>query len=177
MTRITTSTRTTQYQQSPSCVALTLYLAILAPSGRRSMRSLLQQVALLNEWSGSLEQMPWLTLRYEQVSTVRTELRQANKSPNTINTTLAAIRGVLKSGFLSGHFPALEWQRIQVIDRIPGKSLPAGRHLRTTEIMSTFRPLHCMTDGISKHSGNRWRTFAFDCKSCRKTCVKTPSVK
>lgn len=138
MTRITASTRT-QHQQSPSCVALTLYLGNLAPSGRRSMRSLLQQVALLSEWSGTLEQMPWLTLRYEQVSCIRAALRRANKSPNTINTTLAAIRGVLKSGFLSGNFPALEWQRIQSIDRIPGKTLPAGRQLRANEVTRLFK--------------------------------------
>jgi len=141
MTRIT-ATRT-QHQQSRSCVALTLYLGNLAPSGRRSMRSLLQQVAILNEWSGSLEQMPWLTLRYEQVSSIRAALRRANKSPNTINTTLAAIRGVLKSGFLSGNFPALEWQRIQSIDRIPGKTLPAGRQLRAAETTRLFKACQC----------------------------------
>lgn len=143
MTRISASIRT-QHQQTPSCIALTLYLANLAPSGRRSMRSLLQQVALLNEWTGTLEQMPWLTLHYEQVSCIRAELRQSSKSPNTINTTLAAIRGVLKSGFLSGNFPALEWQRLQSIDRIPGKTLPAGRQLRATEITRLFKA--CQSD-------------------------------
>jgi site-specific recombinase XerD len=87
--------------------------------------------------------MPWLTLRYEQVSKIRAALRQSSKSPNTINTTLAAIRGVLKSGFLSGHFPALEWQRIQSIGRIPGKTLPAGRQLRATEITRLFKACQC----------------------------------
>ncbi len=143
MTRVTASART-RHQQSPSCVALTLYLGNLAPSGRRSMRSLLQQVALLNKWPGTLEQMPWLTLRYEQVACIRAALRQTNKSPNTINTTLAAIRGVLKSGFLSGHFPALDWQRIQSIARIPGKTLPAGRQLRAIEVTRLFKA--CQSD-------------------------------
>jgi integrase/recombinase XerD len=137
------TSRITRQQQTSSCVALTLYLGNLAPSGRRSMCSLLQQVAVLNKWSGPLEQMPWLTLRYEDVSTIRAELRQANKSPNTINTTLAAIRGVLKAGFLSGQFPALEWQRIQSIDRVPGKSLPAGRQLRSAEITRLFKACQC----------------------------------
>ncbi|MCX7092036.1 MAG: site-specific integrase [Methylobacter sp.] len=102
------------------------------------MRSLLQQAATLNQWSGSLEQMPWLTLRYEHIAHIRAKLRHANKSPNTINTTLAAIRGVLKAGFLSGQFPALEWQRIQSIERVTGKSLPAGRQLHATEITRLF---------------------------------------
>jgi integrase/recombinase XerD len=137
------TSRITRQQQTSSCVALTLYLGNLAPSGRRSMCSLLQQVAMLNKWSGPLEQMPWLTLRYEDVSTIRAELRQGNKSPNTINTTLAAIRGVLKAGFLSGQFSVLEWQRIQSIDRIPGKSLPAGRQLRSAEITRLFKACQC----------------------------------
>lgn len=133
----------TRHQQSPSCVALTLYLGNLAPSGRRSMRSLLQQVAMLNNWSGPLEQMPWLTLRYEHVAKIRAVLRQTQKSPNTINTTLAAIRGVLKAGFLSGQFPAQEWQRIQAIDRVNGKHVPAGRQLRVVEISRLFKACDC----------------------------------
>ncbi len=85
--------------------------------------------------------MPWLTLRYEQIANLRAALRHANKSPNTINTTLAAIRGVLKVGFLSGQFPALEWERIQAIDRVAGKPLSAGagRQLRSAEINRLFK--------------------------------------
>ncbi len=141
-----TTIRRHAHRQSPSCHALTLYLGNLAPSGRRSMRSLLQQVALLKHWTGALEQMPWLTLRYKHVAKIRAALRQANKSPNTINTTLAAIRGVLKAGFLSGQFPALEWQRIQSIDRVPGKRSSAGRSLRGTEVNRLIKA--CQRDPI-----------------------------
>lgn len=133
MTDVMTSPRT-QRRGQDSRVALTLYLGNLTPSGRRSMRSLLQQVAALQRWSGELEAMPWLTLRYEQVAKIRAQLRQANKSPNTINTTLAALRGVLKAGFLLDRFPAQEWQRIQSIDRVPRQRLPAGRCLSGKEI-------------------------------------------
>lgn len=138
MTNVTTSPLT-QHCVQRSCNALTLYLGNLAPSGRRSMRSLLHQVAIMQGWSGPLEQMPWLALRYQQVAKIRAQLRHANKSPNTINTTLAAIRGVLKAGFLLGQFPALEWQRIQAIDRIPGKQVPAGRCLSSKEIGQLLR--------------------------------------
>lgn len=138
MTHITITAHT-HHQSSMSCKAFTLYLDNLAPSGRRSMRSLLKQVAALSDWSGPMEQMPWLTLRYEHVANIRAALRQAKKSPNTINTTLAAIRGVLKAGFLLGEFPALEWQRIQAIAMMPGKRLPAGRQLRAMEISRLFK--------------------------------------
>ncbi|TAL46356.1 MAG: site-specific integrase [Methylovulum sp.] len=126
------------HQYTQSCNVLTLYLDNLAPSGRRSMRSLLQQVAMMQGWSGELELMPWMALRYEHIAGIRAALRHSNKSPNTINTTLAALRGVLKAGFLSGQFPALEWQRIQAIDRIAGKNLPAGRQLPSAEINRLF---------------------------------------
>jgi integrase/recombinase XerD len=133
-------------KSSASCTALTLYLDNLAPSGRRSMRSLLQQIAVINDWTGNLEDLPWLTLRYEHVAGIRAALRKANKSPNTINTTLAAIRGVLKAGFLIGHYPAQEWQRIQSIPRTPGKQRSAaGRCLHRKEIDRMLQA--CQQDG------------------------------
>lgn len=119
--------------------ALTLYLDHLASSGRRSMRSLLQQVAQLYRWQGDLESAPWLSLRYRQLAQLRTQLQQAHKSPNTIKTTLAAVRGILRSGFLLGHYPANEWQRIQSIPAETAKRLPAGRSLKATELTRLFK--------------------------------------
>lgn len=132
-------------KSSTSCAALTLYLDNLAPTGRRSMRSLLQNVATLQGWSGALEQLPWLSLHYEHVAGIRATLRKTGKSPNTINTTLAAMRGVLKAGFLSGQYPAQEWQRIQSIHRAPGKQVSAGRCLQGKEIDRLLQV--CRQDG------------------------------
>jgi integrase/recombinase XerD len=125
-------------KSSGSRTALTLYLDNLAPSGRRSMRSLLQQVATINGWSGNLEDMPWLSLRYEHGAAIRAALRQARKSSNTINTTLAAVRGVLKAGFLLGEMPALEWQQLQSITALPSKRISTGRSLKAVEITRLF---------------------------------------
>lgn len=119
--------------------ALTLYLDNLAPSGRRSMRSLLRQVAQVNHWQGDVETMPWLSLRYQQLAQLRTQLQQAHKSPNTIKTTLAAVRGILRTGFLLGHYPAAEWQRIQSIPAETAKRLPAGRSLTALELKRLFK--------------------------------------
>jgi integrase/recombinase XerD len=141
MTHETTSPLTRHHRDrksSASRTALTLYLDNLAPSGRRSMRSLLQQVAILQGWSGVLEQLPWLTLRYEHVAGIRAALRKARKSPNTINTALAAVRGVLKAGFLLGEIPPLEWHQLQTITGISGKRTSAGRSLKATEITRLF---------------------------------------
>jgi integrase/recombinase XerD len=132
-------------KSSGSRTALTLYLDNLAPSGRRSMRSLLQQVATINKWSGHLEDMPWLSLRYEQVACIRAALRQARKSPNTINTTLAALRGVLKAGFLLGEIPAREWQQLQAISALPRQCRSVGRPLAVGEVTRLFNV--CLKDG------------------------------
>jgi integrase/recombinase XerD len=132
-------------KSSGSRTALTLYLDNLAPSGRRSMRSLLQQVATINKWSGPLEEMPWLSLRYEQVACIRAALRQARKSPNTINTTLAALRGVLKAGFLLGEIPAREWQQLQAISALPRQCRSVGRPLAVGEVTRLFNV--CLKDG------------------------------
>jgi integrase/recombinase XerD len=142
MTRETTATNTRQRHARntrQTCDALTLYLDKLASSGRRSMRSLLHQVSMIQGWNGSLENMPWLSLRYKDIANIRSELRRNDKSTNTINTTLAAIRGVLKAGFLTGQYPALEWQRVQAIERATGKPLPAGRRLTGQEIMRLLK--------------------------------------
>lgn len=142
MTREITLTNEQRHHARKSrqtCDALTLYLDKLASSGRRSMRSLLQQVAMMQGWTGKLESMPWLTLRYKDVANIRTQLHRADKSTNTINTTLAAIRGVLKAGFLTGQYPAVEWQRVQAVERATGKPLPAGRRLTGQEIIRLFK--------------------------------------
>ncbi len=83
---------------------VTVYLEGLAPSGRRSMRSLLGQVAAILGFEGPLEQMPWADLRYAHVAKVRAELRSQGKSPNSVNTALAAVRGVLRPPSTWGSF-------------------------------------------------------------------------
>ncbi len=118
---------------------VTVYLNGLAPSGRRSMRSLLQQMAGLIGFDGPLEQMPWGLLRYSHVVAIRAELLDQGKTLNTINTALAALRGVLKAAFLLGQFPGDEWERIRQVKRVTGKRAAAGRSLSKREINKLFR--------------------------------------
>lgn len=122
---------------------LILYLDNLAPSGRRSMRSLLKQAAGLLGIEkvdlSQLEELPWESLRYAQLAQVRAELMRLSKSANTINATLAALRGVMKTAFLLGQLPAEAWQRAQLIKRMPGQKLPAGRALCKAEVSALLR--------------------------------------
>ena len=81
---------------------VSLYLESLAPSGKRSMRSLLVTAANIFEFEGELERMPWSLLQYKHLAQVRSTLLNQGKSANTINSTLSACRGVMKSCFNLG---------------------------------------------------------------------------
>jgi len=118
---------------------LTVYLDSLAPTGRRSMRSLLGRAAALLGFEGPLEDLPWGQLRYADVARVRAERLQAGKSINTVNATLAALRGVLNAALLLGQLPAEEGPRVRAIPRVKGKRLPAGRRLQEVEVSRLLR--------------------------------------
>ncbi len=123
-----------QVQQDP----VTLYLSGLAPSGRRSMRSLLGGVVEVLGMEGPLEEMPWGELRYPQVAQVRSALLAKGQSPNTVNTALAALRGVLRAALHLGEFPAAEWLRLGAVKRVRGERV-AGRGLKRREITALFK--------------------------------------
>ena len=108
------------------------------------MRSLLGQAAVILGFDGPLERQRWHRLRYAVVVKVRSHLLQAQKSVNTINATLAALKGVLKSAFLLGRLPVEEWQRIAAVPRVSGQRLPAGRRLTQAEVAALFRV--CLRD-------------------------------
>jgi integrase/recombinase XerD len=115
-------------------LAFTVYLDHLAPSGRRSMRSLLQRAGACFGWQGDCAEWPWLSLRYAALMQLRATLSASDLSVNTINTTLAAVRGVLKAGFQLGAYSADEWQRIQAVPNVRGQRVTKGRQLTPREV-------------------------------------------
>ncbi len=128
--------------------ALTLYLTNLAPSGRRSMRSLLQKAMDILHLEGPLERMPWGTIKYRDIMEVRAELLKRKKSANTINMTLAAFQGVSKTAFLIGQLPADELCRIKTVPRVRSKRMPAGHSLRRREVVALL--------GVCRRANTRW---------------------
>jgi integrase/recombinase XerD len=112
---------------------VTLYLEGLAPTGRRSMRSLLQTAANLFEFGGKLEQMPWSLLQYHHIANIRSTLQKQGKSANTINLTLSACRGVMKSCFNLNLIKADQLMQINEVKRVSNKKLPSGRCLSQKE--------------------------------------------
>ena len=112
--------------------AATIYLASLAPSGRRSIKCRLQSVA--DMFHCPFDSMPWHALRYEHLAAIRTELQESELAPSTINMTLYALRGVAKSAFNLGIMPAENYARLCNIKPVRGERVPAGRALNVGEI-------------------------------------------
>jgi hypothetical protein len=67
-----------------------VYLAGLAPAGRRSMAARLLTVAGVLG-APSLEAVPWEQLRYAHVAAIRAALEERELAPASVNATLAAL--------------------------------------------------------------------------------------
>lgn len=120
---------------------VTLYLNSLAPTGRRSVRCLLQSAAQLLNFEGELETMPWGLVDFQQVTLIRNQLQQQAKSANTINLTLSALRGVSKLCFSVGLISAEQWLLLKAVKRVRGKRSTTGQSLTAAQIKHLYRSL------------------------------------
>jgi len=111
-----------------------IYLAGLAPTGRRSMACRLKVIAGL--FGSDPESFPWSQLHYKDVVAIREALQQVWDKPNTINAGIKALRGVVKAAFNLGLMSAEEYQRIKNVPLVSGERLPTGRALSIGEIKS-----------------------------------------
>jgi len=125
---------------------VTVYLASLAPSGRRAMAGRLRAVAELLE--ADVETLPWFELRYQHVQAIRSRLIEAEQAPATVNMALCAIRGVSKAAFNLGLMSADDLARLSSVKPAKGERLPAGRCLSTGEITAL---LSCCEDTPGGH--------------------------
>ena len=110
------------------------YLAALAPSGRRTMRMRLEQVAEMLTGRKTLRAVPWAKLRYEHVAAIRSVLHERNLAPASINATLYAIRGVAKAAWNMEQMSAEDYARIRNVKSSRGSRLPAGRSVASGEL-------------------------------------------
>lgn len=115
-----------------------VYLARLAPSGRRTMATALHTIAqIATNGQADALQMPWHELRYEHTQAIRAALAE-RYAPATANKHLAALRGALKAAWRLGLMPADAYQRACDLEPVRGTTLPAGRALSLGEIGALF---------------------------------------
>ena len=115
------------------------YLARLAPTGRRSMRGALENVARLVSLTLTPETFPWASLRYAHTRWLRSALVDRYPNAASANKHLAALRGVLKEAWRLGQLSAEEYQRAVDLEPVRGSSLPAGREVDLGELSALLR--------------------------------------
>jgi len=118
---------------------VTLYLQGLVPTGRRSVKSLLKTAAAILDFEGELEVMPWSIIEYQHLASIRSTLQEQQKSANTINLTLSALKGVMKACFNLKLISADQLLLLNDIKRVRGKRLPSGRSLSKQDIKKIYR--------------------------------------
>jgi integrase/recombinase XerD len=111
-----------------------VYLAQLAPSGRRTQRTALDTIARLLGPYDALT-CPWAQLRYPHTAAIRTALGEAY-APATANKLLAALRRVLNECWQLGQMTVEEYQRAAAVKAIKAETLPKGRALSLEEVRS-----------------------------------------
>ena len=126
----------------PSENPAAVYLASLAPSGRRAVAHLLNVVAgLLSGGRHSVETLPWESLRYAHVQAVRANM-PAGWKPATANLALAGVRGVLRAAWRLGLLSADNYARAVDVPRVRGDDTlddsRAGRAIDFRECRALF---------------------------------------
>ena len=111
-----------------------VYLAALAPSGRRTMRGKLESVSELLTGKRDVMSVPWHLLRYEHVAAIRSRLEEKGLAPASVNATLYALRGVAKAAWNLELLSADDYGRIRNVSPVRGSRLPAGRSLSSGEL-------------------------------------------
>lgn len=129
----TALTRTRKQAVAPKTTNPALiYLASLAPSGRRTMAARLTTAVQL--MGGDPSKADWSALRFEHVTALRSRLSELGRAPASVNATLSALRGVARASWQLGKMSAEDYHRIAAVKNVRGSRLPAGRALTPGEI-------------------------------------------
>ncbi len=118
----------------PTINPASVWLDGLAPTGRRSMRSLLDLSATQLRDSATAVNDDWSALRYVHVATLRATLAEQGYAVATVNMVLAALKGVAQTAFNLGQMDADALARIKAVKGVRGDSEAAGRALSREEV-------------------------------------------
>ncbi len=118
---------------------VTAYLAGLSTRSRRTMLGALTTVAgLATDGQADAESFPWHRLKFQHTAAIRSALIERYQNVNTINSHLAALRGVLKAAWRLGLMDAETYHRAADVPSVRGSALPKGRALGAGEIRALF---------------------------------------
>lgn len=125
-----------------------VYLARLAPSGRRVQATALAHIAtLVSSGRSDAWSLPWGELRYAHTHAIRTHLAGAY-APATANRMLAALRGVLREAWRLGAMSSDDFHRATDLPAVRGERLPAGRAVTAGELAALFASCDATPAGV-----------------------------
>lgn len=108
-------------------------MASLSPSGRRSKHSRLLAVARLLG-AESVDEVPWERMRYKEVAAIRARLSAHGFAPETISSTLSALRRVAGESRNLGCMTSTEYDLIREVPPAGGSRELAGREVAQREL-------------------------------------------
>lgn len=119
------------------------YLAGKADHTKRMVKSHMNKVAVLFGYESYLS-APWGSLRYHHVQELIGQLRNTGYAPKTINSILAAVRGVAKAAFNMYQMDGDDLERIRGVNMVRGSRLSTGRVVPPGELSSLINV--CISD-------------------------------
>lgn len=117
--------------------AMSYLLSLQSSRSRQTMHSFLNIVAKLLG-SHDLKSCPWHLLKRQHIQAILDQLLAAGRSPATVNTYLAALKGVALESWAMGLIDTDTFQHIRQVKSIRGSRVTKGRALRNNEIKKLF---------------------------------------
>lgn len=112
-------------------------LSLNSPRSRQTMASFLGIVARMLGATGA-ETCNWGSLRRHHVMGITELLRDTGRATATINTYLAALKGVAKEAWMLRSMDVESFQHIRAVQKLRGSRLPRGRALPAEEVRQLF---------------------------------------
>jgi len=128
----------TDVRESKINPAWVYLLSLSKGSSRDGMKTNLNRIARFFGYS-DLNNCPWHLMDSTHLIAYKAYLERENKSPSTINTMLAALKGVLKASWQEGLISDHELRVAESVKKIRGSRLPKGRALTLEESATLFQ--------------------------------------
>ncbi|MCD9134453.1 integrase, partial [Escherichia coli] len=119
--------------KNPNNPALSYLLRLRSKKSQKTMRSCLSTVVRIFGWDEPLT-FNWSGLTRDMVQGVIQKLLHDNKTPNTINLILCAIKGVAEEARASRSIDADTYHDIKAVKRVRGVRVSRGKMLERSEI-------------------------------------------
>lgn len=130
--------------------AIAYLLSLQSQLSRRTMKSLLNRVAFMIAKS-NIQDFDWASMRRHHVQGILSLLSSAELAPATINTYLAALKGVALEAWALKLIDSETFQQIKQVKAVRGSRIPQGRALSVQE----FQALYAACEATSTSTGLR----------------------